>query len=535
MMRKCLYILIYLSFTIVSLYSQQNPVRPEFFSIQTLNFELNNVSNTVHTSFKPFFISNSVNQDKVVLTDSSAFYDSIHSKTFKEKWFYRKLFLENFVQLNTENFDLKINPLFNLQLKRDDDNTKNLFNNTRGVELSGKLGERIYFYSSFYENQARFEPYVNDYIRNYLVVPGQGAPKFKANDKLDFSIAEGWIFIDFGKYFNLSSGYSKHFIGEGYRSLILSDNSFNYPFLRLNFQFGNFRYSLFWAQHQLFKNVYYDYHFRKYNAISQLSWRPNNKLELSLFESVEWPGNLPGKTNFNIALFNPVMLWRTLQFGLDNEKNVLLGLNAKLRLYKFAQFYSQFVLDNIDSKNKSNNNFAFQLGLKHFDLLHQKLPHQNLFIQLEYNYIAPYTYTQKNVYQSFTHYNQPLAHPAGSGLKESMAIFEYSFKKLKFRVIASHLINSIDTLNSNFGSNVFAQNEELPGTISHIGNKPGQGVKNTIKKLNTELIFEINPSTNMQVFTQMVYRQIKNVMVNQKDLIFSVGFRTNINNYYYDF
>jgi hypothetical protein len=519
----------------IQLHSQQYQTRKEFFSNQTLNFELNYSNNSVHTSFKPFNLKHLYNTAKLHLTDSLAITDSASVKMFKQKWFYRKLFLENFIQLNTENFKLNINPLFNLQIKKDDDNTKNLYNNTRGIELSGQLGERISFYSSFYENQARFEPFVDDYIRNSLVVPGQGAPKFKENDVLDYSMAEAWIFIDLGKNLNIASGYSKQFIGEGYRSLILSDNSFNYPFLRLNFQLGKFHYSLFWSQHQLFETVYYYYHLRKYNAISQFSWKPNNSIELSMFESVEWPGNSPGKTNFNIGLFNPIIFWRTAQFGLDNEKNVLLGLNTKLKLYKYAQFYSQFVLDNLDSENKSNNNFAFQLGLKHFDLFHQKFTKQNLFIQLEYNYIAPYTYTHKNVAQSFTHYNQPLAHPSGTGLQESMAIFEYSFKKLKLRVVASHLINSSDTINSNFGSNVFAQNEELPGIVSHIGNKPGQGIKNTINKLNTELIIEINPSSNMQVFTQMIYRQIKNEKVNQKDLIFSVGLRTNINNYYYDF
>jgi hypothetical protein len=536
MSKKCLSIAICcLIFQNVLIKAQQNILRPEFFSSQLLSFALNINNANVHTAFKPciFEISDKSTSDNY--TDTLSLPDSIKSKSPQRSWFYRKLFTENFIQLNTENFRLKINPLFNLELKKDDDGTKNLYTNTRGIELMGDLDHKIFFYSSFYENQARFEPYINEYISKYLVVPGQGAPKFKPDNKLDYSMVSGWLFFKIGKNIGISTGYSKHFIGEGYRSLILSDNSFDYPFLRFSATFGKFQYSILWSQHQLFEKVYYDYHFRKYNALTQFSWKPNSFLELSLFESVEWPGDVPGKKNFSINFFNPVMFWRTAQFGLNNEKNVLLGLNSKVKLSKYAQLYGQFALDNLDSKNKANNNFAFQLGIKHFDLFYQNLSKQKLFIQLEYNYIAPYTYTNQNSLQSFTHYNQPLAHPAGTGLKESLAIIEYCYKDFSLRIIASHLINSMDTLNSNFGSDIFMPNEIVPGIVSHTGNKPGQGVKNTIDKINTQLIYIVNPSYNFQIFAQMVYRQMQNELQDRKDLIFSVGIRTNINNYYYDF
>ena len=45
-------------------------------------------------------------------------------------------------------------------------------------------------------------------------------------------MASGYISFMPHRAVNLQFGTGKHFIGEGYRSLLLSDNSFNYPYLR---------------------------------------------------------------------------------------------------------------------------------------------------------------------------------------------------------------------------------------------------------------------------------------------------------------
>ena len=45
-------------------------------------------------------------------------------------------------------------------------------------------------------------------------------------------------------------GHGKHFIGDGYRSLFLSDNSFNYPFLRIETKLGKLQYTNLYAELQ---------------------------------------------------------------------------------------------------------------------------------------------------------------------------------------------------------------------------------------------------------------------------------------------
>ncbi|NJO92970.1 MAG: hypothetical protein HC831_31435 [Chloroflexia bacterium] len=127
---------------------------------------------------------------------------------------------------------MKINPLFDLAYKKSPDYNQTFYNNTRGIEFKGDIGRRFSFYTAFYENEARFAPYITDYVNEHRVAPGQGAVKILGNSKFDFSRASAYFTIKASKNITIQAGHYKHFIGEGYRSLLLSDNSFNYPYLR---------------------------------------------------------------------------------------------------------------------------------------------------------------------------------------------------------------------------------------------------------------------------------------------------------------
>ncbi|MEJ7658377.1 MAG: hypothetical protein WKG07_01490 [Hymenobacter sp.] len=43
---------------------------------------------------------------------------------------------------------------------------------------------------------------------------------------------------------------------------------------------------------------------------------------------------------------------------------------------------------------------------------------RNLDLQVEFNYVRPYTYQHENLYTAYEHYQQPLAHPMGANLVE---------------------------------------------------------------------------------------------------------------------
>lgn len=516
--------------------SQQLNQPLEFYYNQLINKEINQSEKIIHSGFKP--ILSSQLPDSYVPDSAFLFMgrDKIFSEKFKKSWFYRKARNEDFIKLKYENFNLQINPLFNLSYGRDRNESQQFYNNTRGIEIKGGLGHKFSFYSAFFENQARFEPYITDEIRKSLVAPGQGAVKILKDNKFDFSRVSAYISYTPIEQLNIQIGHSKHFIGEGYRSLLLSDNAFNYPFLKLSATLGQFQYVLLWNQYQSFSVAYYNYHRRKYGAISYLSWVPKSGFELSVFESIMWPGNTPEDSRkFNLNYFNPLIFSRSLIYGLNDEKNILLGLNAKIKLYRFAQLFGQIALDNVDRNDQSGNNFAYQIGIKHFDLFHQQLKNQSLFVHAEYNFIAPYTYSWNDPQQAYSHYNQPLTHPSGSGLKEILATANYQFKDVGLMIRGSYLINSLDTLNTNFGSDIFKANEIISGVVSHTGNSPGQGIENKMVHLYSELSFRINPATNMKLFVGAHFRKSTSTINSSESMFYSIGIKTDLNNYYYDF
>ncbi|MEN8122367.1 MAG: hypothetical protein ABFS35_18625 [Bacteroidota bacterium] len=450
----------------------------------------------------------------------------------KANWLYRKLRKEDFIDFKTEGFRLRVNPLFHFEYKKTQNIDETYYTNTRGIEFKGDIGQKFSFYSSFYENQSRFVDYISDYVMEHRVVPGQGAAKILNNNKYDYSRASAYMSVSPNRNFNIQAGHSKHFIGEGYRSLLLSDNSSNYPFIKFSIEFGQFQYLVLWNQYQLFEGAYYNYHYRKYGAINFLSWSPKPGFELALFEGVTWPGNTADNPHkFTANFFNPLILFRTFQYGLNAEQNVGLGLNLRKRIGKFEQFYGQIVLDDLKMNTSSKNKYGFQLGIKSFDLFRDKLTRQQLFVLAEYNQVAPYTYTYEDPLQSYSHDNQPLAHPAGAGLKELTGIVNYQFRDLYVEFKMNHLLNSIDTLSSNFGSNIFLPDD---GTGA-VENQVGQGIKNTTQNMNVVLGLLINPVTNMKIYIEIQKRTVENAIRTKNKLFFSFGLKTNLNNYYYDF
>jgi len=506
------------------IYSQQLNNILEFHNSQKLNLKINSVdiandvqksNKNIHSIFKPIL------QSKILLEYKK---DSI-----RRNWFVRKLFLEDFAIIDKKDILLKVNPLLNLKLSKDLNEEINFYTNTRGVEFKGNIGQKFSFYSRFYENQSKFEPFITDFVNKRLVVPGQGAPKFSREGTFDYSSAEGYISFSLNQKFNFQLGHSKHFIGEGYRSLLLSDNSFSYPFVKSTLNFGKFQYIMLWSQYQSFSVAYYNYHYRKYSSINYLSYIIKPGFEISLFESVIWPANTKTEDKFNYNFFNPIILFRSLQYEFNSEQNVMLGLNSKIKISKFSQIFAQFAIDDTDFEYLSESKYAFQIAFKYFDLFHNNLKNHNLFLHIEYNQIANYTYSHKNTLQNYTHYNQEIAHPAGSGLKEIIGILSYNFKKIGLDIKYNQIINSLDTANTNFGSNIF-----LPDNSNQNEFEIAKNIKTTIQHIDLSLKYIINPVTNLQVFISIKNRKYQNRIESTDNLFFSFGIKTNLNNYYFD-
>ena len=536
MQQKLLTPLLIICFLILSLHKkisgQQLNYPLNFRTTQQVNSLINKSDSASHFSVKPV----SGNDLHLLSISDSILNNPARDKNYlakhKASWLYRKLRKEDFIDFKTGGFRLRVNPLFLFEYKNVQNINETYYTNTRGIEFKGDIGQKFSFYSSFYENQSRFVDYISDYIMEHRVVPGQGAAKILNDNKYDYSRASAYLTVSPNKFVNIQAGHSKHFIGEGYRSLLLSDNSFNYPFLKFSIDFGQFQYMVLWNQYQLFEGAYYNYHYRKYGAINFLSWSPKAGFELALFEGVTWPGNTADNPHkFTANFFNPIILFRTFQYGLKAEQNMVLGLNLRKRIGKFEQFYGQIVLDDLKINDSDKNKYGFQLGVKSFDLFRDKMNRQNLFVLAEYNQVAPFTYSHSETLQSYSHYNQPIAHPAGAGLKEFVGMANYQFGDLFVEFKMNHLVNSLDTLGSNFGSNIFLPDD---GTGTD-GSQIGQGIKNITQNIYASFGLIVNPVTNMKIYIEIQKRTVENTVGTKKNLFFSFGLKTDLNNYYYDF
>ena len=152
--------------------------------------------------------------------------------------YYRKLFTEHLFIINQEDYKIIASPVIDLNIGKEFDDNNMTYVNTRGYFVEGNLGSKVSFHTSFRENQSIFPNYVHNYIKENKIVPGQGYARVFKDSGYDYSMSSGYVSIKSSKFFIFQFGHGKHFIGDGYRSLLLSDNTFNYPFLRIQSTFG---------------------------------------------------------------------------------------------------------------------------------------------------------------------------------------------------------------------------------------------------------------------------------------------------------
>ena len=491
---------------------------------QQISSQINKSDVSVNTGFKPLLKSDI---NKVFAIDSVIYNYKQKDEFFKkhkENWFWKALLFDDFVSVEKKGFNLYVNPLLYLELGKINETGESYYINTRAIEIKGDIGKKLSFYSSFRENQAKFRPYIYDWSWSRLVVPGQGAMKknYKDIDKYDFSSASSYLSYTPVSWLNIQFGQGKNSIGEGHRSLLLSDNSSNYPFAKFSFTYKSFKYVTLFTEFRDFETAYYYYHFKKHGAFNYLSYNYKNRFEIGVFE-----GTIYQTTDttagyyykFKADYFIPVLGVRTAVNGFSANHNVLAGINAKLKITDYIQAYGQIAIDEPSSKK-----FAYQGGLKVFDVLHEKLKGHNLYFQVEYNLAKPRTYSHADLkYQTWTHYKQELAHPAGSDFKEIFINTNYKFKSF---VLDYKYSNLVLNNKSSFSDIYVLDNSTIFIVPSPI----------TVTHSTLTAAYIINPRTNMQIYAGFDFRTTEPTKFPAyKSSYIMFGIRTGLSNFYYDF
>ena len=441
-----------------------------------------------------------------------------------------------FYEVDVKDFYLRVNPMIQIAAGHESEEGVSTFINQRGLSIRGGVGQNVFFQTSFYDSQVRYPNFINQYTDSTGVVPGAASWKnynssiLNVTEGRDFLLANAYVGVNLGKYIGFQLGHNQFFIGEGIRSLLLSDYSTPFFSLKINTRIWKFHYQNIFAEISAdnFMSVsgYSEAVPKKYMAAHYLSFKPNRTITIGLFESVVFdrPGN-----QFELQYLNPIILYRTVESWIGSPDNVLLGFNGRVDIKKTASLYGQLILDDISVSQIFDghldwwgNKFGYQLGAKYLNAFGISF----LDAQLEWNRVRPYTYSHYDSQANYSNYRQTLAHPLGGNFNEW--IFSLRYQPTKRIVLQSTLYSMItgeDKDSISYGANVIVPNTQRPGDYGHY---IGQGIGANITYVSASVQYELTPGVFLDGRMVLRNKVSEEVARSLKTTHFQFGVRYNM-------
>ncbi|HLF33686.1 MAG TPA: hypothetical protein VI583_05590 [Cyclobacteriaceae bacterium] len=486
--------------------------RDYYYLIDRYEILTGSASPGIHTSVKPykrnqvaeFFAgldslrTNNNRRDKFnidyVLTDNYAYTEYPAAKSGRPVLKYLYTYKSDFFSVDIPDFQMHLNPVMYFSGGIDLDRNVTPYINTRGLEISGLLAGKIAYYTFLSTTQAAFPGYVRSWIVRNLAVPNEGFWKVYNKDGVDFFTASGYFSFNIVKPVLVQAGHGKTFIGNGIRSMALSDFSNNYLYLKMDVKIWKLDYFNLFAQN--YADAYASANTgslggtypKKFLAHHHLSFNAGRNLNLGIFETV-----IVGDSThaFEIGYLNPLIFYRALEHQGGSRNNVFVGADVKWNFLNHFSLYSQLLLDEFKLDEVTSgegwwaNKYGAQAGLKYMNVAGI----ENLDAQLEFNISKPYTYSHKDIYTNFSNYRMPLAHPYGANFREW--IFSARYQPMPRLMLNLTGINSAygeDDPGSNWGKNIM---KSYLTRERDYGNFTGQGYKTWFKYLNMAVTYQL--------------------------------------------
>lgn len=502
---------------------------------QKFNKQVYDVNNSLHSSIRAYYADDTTlharYQELMTMGTDSNIYRG---------WLRRKITDEHLLQFKSEDYNIYADFLPDLQVGREFSDRTNTWRNTRGFQVGGTIGKKFSFYTNGFENQAVFSNYVTRFINTNKVVPSEMSGKLDERVK-DWAYVTALISYTPNKYLNLALGYDKNFIGDGYRSMLLSDVAANYSFARIRATVGRVQYQTIFAY--MIDNgapkLTTDRRLGsrgKWNAMHYVDWNVNKRLALGIFQAVTWADAEPeGKRGFDFNYIHPFVFIRPIEGANGASPDKLrLGLNAKYELLKKTAVYGQFMLEEFTAKEAFAGNgywankWALQLGLRGSDLF--KVGGLNYLA--EFNTARPYTYSHFQRITNYSGMSQPLAHPLGANFREFIGLLNYSYKRFDLQAKGVFALYGLDPAGENYGSNIFLPYETR--SLDY-GNHVGQGLRTNLGLFEGTLAYLLNPKYNLRLEMGVVLRKERSVNFTERTNLVTFGLRSAFRNLYQDF
>ena len=517
----------------------------------------------------------------------------------KNKWvnkLYDKVFQENLVLIKRPGYLITADPLFDCELGSASNKPNNTWLNVRGFQVYGKIDLKsgdgkqsehvtrnteeipsggaitppfrpsFEFYSSYYESQIRPPRFLDSLASVYGGIPGQGSV-FVKNGIYEHSYATAWVRYNANKYFTFEAGTGKNFFGNGYRSMLLSDNARNAPYFRIDTKTWRIHYTNLWCEYQ--DNNYFDgplgSYQKKYGAFHYLSYSVTKRLEVAFFEGIIWQGrDSLHNRGFEVAYLNPVIFLRPVEWTLGSPDNAVAALNLSYRFFDDTYLYGQFLADDFPLNHIKahdgywGNKFAGQIGAKTLikirDAIHvtrdtkpQETPSSGshvtsfetpnftpsaLYLQTELNFARPYTYSHWSTKENYGHLGQPLAHPLGANFVEWVNFARLNWNRVTLEGRYSLLKFGANYNGQNWGQDIFLSYDNH---VNELGNYIGQGLATTVTYKTITASYLLNPASLLNIFLSLSDRNQVSEAGTNHSLWFTFGVRNSLRNLYYDY
>lgn len=533
-MKRCLVLLLFS--VSISAYSQSDPKAqnaPISHEVQ-IAFDYWSISKpnvTFHSSFQPYLGSSFSNAtDSAVPFKFYAFKNFFLSKTLNEK------------PQKPDWYNLQLHPIIDAELGYDALLKKPLVSALGGAQIKLNINNDFTFVASVFGGKTMLPFFLDTSVSRQKILPAFGQAYGNSNNGYSFFDYRGYISYspNNNKYFNLQLGRDKHFIGDGYRSLLLSDYGPAYPYFRINTNIWRIQYNAWytWMNDVSNANGIKSAYTNKFGTFHYLSYNVIKGLNIGLFENIVWRGTDTNQVRtFDVNYLNPVIFFRPQEYAIGSPDNSFIGLNINATILKTIKLYGQIALDEFFLKEIRarqgwwGNKQGFQLGGKYINAFGIK----GLKLQGEYNQVRPYTYTHGVVQQNYSHSGTALAHPFGANFKECLGFINYRRNNWELSAQGMYAIIGKDSLSakSNVGQNIFLSYTTRPFDRGHYTT---QGVKTTVMQGQIKFAYYLIPNLNLRMEIGFIQRAEKNTKgyALQNPFIF-IGFKTSLWNKYNDF
>lgn len=456
----------------------------------------------IHSSFLPLFQNDLSNQQ--IKIDSVVPIFDLSKRSDLPGW-QRKFFHEHLFILDSANYQLSLDPLYHFEFSSDPESEETIYKNMRGFMLRLQLGDKVAVGSAFRENQARLPDYIANRIESTDVAYGQGRVKRLGPANYDFAMSSAYLSYQPIKQLNLSLGHGKHFIGQGYRSHLLSDLAFNYPYLRINSSWfkGRLNYQNLYALFQDLdrigsENQSEELFERKFSAAHYLSVAIGKDFTIGFFENHVYPLiDSSGRREVNAGAYLPVILLNSFTKANDQALASRLGIDLKYTPGKRSLIYAQ-----LSSHDLEEGLLSYQFGAKYHLASHFRLG-------AEYNQSsaieADVALTSGNVtlvdevsVNRYLHYNESLTVPYHAlDYRELILSAEYQKARQVYEL----------------RSNLFFGDVEQTFYMAQAS-------------------YLVNPKMNSAIYLNLTYRELAGM---DDRLWISFGWRTHLQNLYFNY